>query len=195
MYIVLFVVFLHLLRWIFFCVGEFFYPLNSLNRARICAGIPYSVQRDLQKQDRVIARFSCYSTHTHKSGHCTKFCQILSTHDFLVICLWCRTARWRHFANIKNMLTNFIKYLHQSSTDYLLNQYDQLRRWGSEALAYQHLSLWDVITLKNLDPSTRMIQTVILTQQWPTVAPKMVHRFKRGWMINSKPFMMISTKH
>ncbi len=26
-----------------------------------------------------------------KSGHCTKFCQILSTHDFLVICLRCRT--------------------------------------------------------------------------------------------------------
>ncbi len=27
-----------------------------------------------------------------KSGHCTKFCQILSTHNFLVICLWCRTV-------------------------------------------------------------------------------------------------------
>ncbi len=28
-----------------------------------------------------------------KSGHCTKFCQILSTHDFLVICLRCRTDK------------------------------------------------------------------------------------------------------
>ncbi len=28
------------------------------------------------------------------SGHCTKFCKILSTHNFLVICLWCRTVRW-----------------------------------------------------------------------------------------------------
>ncbi len=40
-----------------FCVGElfFFYPPNSLNRVRICAGTPYmySAPRDLQKQDRV----------------------------------------------------------------------------------------------------------------------------------------------
>ena len=26
-----------------------------------------------------------------KSGHCTKFCQILSSHDFLIICLWRHT--------------------------------------------------------------------------------------------------------
>ncbi len=45
-----------------FCVGDFFYPLNSLNRVRICAGTPYSAPRDLLKQDRVIARFSDYST-------------------------------------------------------------------------------------------------------------------------------------
>ncbi len=64
MYIVLFVVFLNLRRGIFFCVGEFgfFYSLNSLNRVRACAGTPYSAPRDLQKQDCVIARFSCYST-------------------------------------------------------------------------------------------------------------------------------------
>ncbi len=75
-----------------FCVGElrFFYPLNSLNRVRICAGTPYIAPRDLQKQDSVIARFWCYSTNK-LSGHCMKFCQILSTHDFLVICLRCRT--------------------------------------------------------------------------------------------------------
>ncbi len=95
MYIVLFVVFLNMRRWIFFCVGEFsfFYPLKSLNRFRICAGTPYRAPGDLQQQDRVIARFSCYST-KKISGHRTKFCQILSTHDFLVICLRCRTDKW-----------------------------------------------------------------------------------------------------
>ncbi len=32
------------------CVGElcFFYPLNSLNGVRICAGTPYSAPKDLQ---------------------------------------------------------------------------------------------------------------------------------------------------
>ncbi len=60
MYIVLFVVFFNLRRWIFFASVNS--GLNSLNRVRICAGIPYSAPRDLQKQDRVIARFSCYST-------------------------------------------------------------------------------------------------------------------------------------
>ena len=40
----------------------FFYPLNSLNLVRICAGALYSAPRNLQKQDRVITRFSCYST-------------------------------------------------------------------------------------------------------------------------------------
>ena len=47
----------------FFCIGElgFLYPLNSLNRVRICAGTPYSAPRDLQKQDSVIARFSRHS--------------------------------------------------------------------------------------------------------------------------------------
>ena len=63
MYVVVFVVFLNLGRLIFSCVGNLFfsYPLNSLNRVRICASTPYSAPRDLQKQDRVIARFSCYS--------------------------------------------------------------------------------------------------------------------------------------
>ena len=54
------------------------------------AGTPYSAPRDLQKQDRVtvIARFSCYSKKPKKNpGHYTKFCKILSIHDFLVICL------------------------------------------------------------------------------------------------------------
>ncbi len=62
-YLVLFVVFLNLRRWIFLrrWIG-FFYPLNSLNCVRICAGTPLSTPRDLQKHGRVIARFSCYST-------------------------------------------------------------------------------------------------------------------------------------
>ncbi len=48
---------------IFLCRGMgFFYPLNSLIHVRICAGTLYSAPRDLQKQDRVIARFSCYTT-------------------------------------------------------------------------------------------------------------------------------------
>ncbi len=33
----------------------------------------YSVQKDLQKQDCVIARFLCYSM-TERSGQCTKLC-------------------------------------------------------------------------------------------------------------------------
>ncbi len=33
-----------------------------MNCVRICASTPYSAPRDLQKQDRVIARFLCYST-------------------------------------------------------------------------------------------------------------------------------------
>ena len=75
----------------FFASVIFFNPLNSLNRVRICAGTPYSEPRDLQKQDHVIARFSCYST-KKKYGHTMSLYEILSSHDFLVICLRCRTV-------------------------------------------------------------------------------------------------------
>ncbi len=56
----------------------FSYPLNSLNRVRICAGTPYSSPRDLQHQDRVIARFSCYSTKTNLDivRNFVKSCQV-----------------------------------------------------------------------------------------------------------------------
>ena len=51
-----------------FFLSFFFYPLNSLNHVRICASAPYiqmhRAPRDLQKQYRVIARFSYYSTKT-----------------------------------------------------------------------------------------------------------------------------------
>ncbi len=43
---------------------SFFYAQNSLNHVRICTSAPYSVLKDLQKQDCVIAWFSCYSTKT-----------------------------------------------------------------------------------------------------------------------------------
>ncbi len=63
-YVVVFVVFI-------ICVGTFFFAsetyfvnqLNTLNHVRICT--PYNAPRDLQKQDRLIARFSCYFTKTN----------------------------------------------------------------------------------------------------------------------------------
>ena len=47
-------------------------------------------KKDLQKQDRVIARFSCYSTKI-KSGQCKKSCGIVLTDENRVICLRSRT--------------------------------------------------------------------------------------------------------
>ena len=58
----------------------FFYPLNSLNRVRICASTAHSAPRNLQTQDCVmcvIARFPCYYTKKKNLGQCTKFCKIV----------------------------------------------------------------------------------------------------------------------
>ena len=67
-----------------------FYLLNSLNYVRRCTLTLYSEQKDWQKQDRVIARFLCYSI-TEKSGKCTKSFEIMLTHKIQVICLWSHT--------------------------------------------------------------------------------------------------------
>ena len=84
MYIVLFVVvFLNLRRGIFFasvnCFVLFFYLLNSLNRVRIFA-------EDFTKTRSCDCKIFVLFHDKKKSGHSTKFVQILSTHDFLVIC-------------------------------------------------------------------------------------------------------------
>ncbi len=87
---IVFVVYLYFFAsWIVFC-----FCFTHLIHWTVLeyAPTPHSAPRDLQKQDRVITRFSCYSTKKN-SRHRTKFCQILSTHHFLVICLWCCTDR------------------------------------------------------------------------------------------------------
>ena len=138
MYVVVFVFFpsLNLRRWIFFAsvTWDFFNPINSLNHVRICASTPYNAPRDLQKQDRVIARFSCYTR--KKSGHCTKFCVILLSHENRVICLRCRTggsstllhfysAGWCYWVNpgSRKTMTSDLYELHSAVLIFLQNWY------------------------------------------------------------------------
>ena len=73
----------HYISEFFFLPTKFIEPCLDHVRISICAGsgTQYSVPRDLQKQDRVTARFSCFSTpkfqkkkkKKKKIGHFTKF--------------------------------------------------------------------------------------------------------------------------